>query len=98
MIKYVLHAKEWRDKINGNSYHAVQILNTQNNLKIATPMTYGYGEQFLQTSADAMVKQGWLPIAYQRKLVSYSGLSGNHIHHILEKNCKKKEVEEWGVV
>ena len=30
MIKYVIHAKKWRDKINGNTYHSAQILNTEN--------------------------------------------------------------------
>ena len=96
MIKYVIHAKEWRDKVNGNSYHSVNVLNTQNNLMIASPFTYGYGSQFLQTAAEAMVKQGWLPEAYKNKIVSYSGLSGNHIHNIIEKNCTKKEVISHG--
>jgi hypothetical protein len=29
MIKYVIHAKKWRDKINGNTYHAARVLDTK---------------------------------------------------------------------
>ena len=48
MIKYVIHSKKWHDQVNGNTYHAVNVLNTQNNLMIAAPFQYGYGTQFIQ--------------------------------------------------
>jgi len=89
MIKYVIHAKEWRDKINGNSYHAVNVLNTQNNLMIASPITYGYGDQFLQTASEAMIKQGWI----KERLKNLDFLQ---VHNIIEKNCTKKEVISHG--
>ena len=89
MIKYVIHAKEWRDKINGNSYHAVNVLNTQNNLMIASQFTYGYGDQFLQTASEAMIKQGWI----KERLKNLDFLQ---VHNIIEKNCTKKEVISHG--
>ena len=89
MIKYVIHAKEWRDKINGNSYHAVNVLNTQNNLMKASPFTYGYGDQFLQTASEAMIKQGWI----KERLKNLDFLQ---VHNIIEKNCTKKEVISHG--
>jgi|TARA_R110000824_G_scaffold399_1_gene2864 hypothetical protein len=91
MIKYVIHAKEWRDKINGNSYHSATVLNTQNNLMLSCPFTYGYGDQFLQTASNKMLKEGWI----KEGLKSLDYLQ---IHNIIEKNCKKKDVIEWGQV
>ena len=90
MIKYVIHAKKWRDKINGNTYHAVNVLNTQNNLMIASPFTYGYGDQFLQTASEAMIKQGWI----KERL---KGIDLQQIHIIVEDDCKKKDVINHGL-
>jgi hypothetical protein len=90
-IKYVIHAKEWRDKINGNTYHSTRVLNTQNNLMIACPFTYGYGSQFLQSASDSMIKNKWI----EKPLKSLDFLQ---VHNIVENNCKKKDVIEWGKV
>ena len=89
MIKYVIHAKKWRDKPNGNTYHATTILNTQNNLMISSPMTYGYGDQFIQSASEVMVEKKWI----DKPLKSLDYLN---IHMIVEDNCKKKHVEAWG--
>ena len=89
MIKYVIHTKKWRDKINGNTYHSVRVLNTQNNLMIASPFTYGYGDQFLQTASEAMIKQSWI----KERLKSLDLLE---VHNIVEDDCKKKEVINHG--
>ena len=88
-IKYVIHSKKWRDQVNGNTYHAVNVLNTQNNLMIASPFTYGYGDQFLQTASEAMIKQGWI----KERLKNLDFLQ---VHNIIEKNCTKKEVISHG--
>ena len=88
MIKYVIHAKKWRDKINGNTYHSAQILNTENNLMIASPFTYGYGEQYIQSASQRMIKQGWIKEPITRNL--------QQVHIIAENDCKKKEVISHG--
>ena len=89
MIKYVIHAKKWRDKTNGNTYHSVIILNTQNHLMIAAPFQYGYGDQFLQSASDVMIKHKWI----DKPLKS---LDYQNIHIIVENDCKKRDVEKWG--
>ena len=88
-IKYVIHAKKWRDKINGNTYHSIRVLNTQNNLMITAPFQYGYGSQFLQSASDVMIKNEWI----EKPLKSLDFLQ---VHNIVENNCKKKDVIEWG--
>ena len=91
MIKYVIHAKKWRDKINGNTYHSVRVLNTQNNVMIASPFKYGYGEQFMQSAKEEMKKVNWL----NDKFTPEDYLQ---THIIVEDDCKKKEVVSWGEV
>lgn len=91
MIKYVIHAKKWRDKVNGNTYHSVRVLNTQNNAMIASPFKYGYGEQFMQSAKEEMKKVNWL----NDKFTAEDYLQ---THIIVENDCKKKEVVSWGEV
>ena len=57
MIKYVIHSKKWRDKLNGNTYHSVRVLNTQNNSLIAAPYQYGYGDQFMQSAQASLSRR-----------------------------------------
>ena len=89
MIKYLIHSKKWRDCVNVNTYHAVRILNNQNNSMIAAPFQYGYGEQFIQSASEVMINKGWI----KEKL---KGLDFQEIHIIDQDDCKKKEVINWG--
>ena len=91
MIKYVIHAKKWRDKVNGNTYHAARVLDTQAQLQIAVPFQYGYGDQFISSSSNEMIKHGWI----KEKL---SGTDFLNIHIICENDCKKTDVKKWGDV
>ena len=89
MIKYTIHSKKWRDKINGNTYHAVKIINNETHEGITAPFQYGYGTQFLQSASEVMIKKGWI----KEKL---KGTDFLNIHIIDQDNCNKKEVESWG--
>jgi len=89
MIKYVIHSKKWRDKLNGNIYHSVRVLNTINNVLISSPFKYGYGDQFMQSAHEVMSKTGWVG----DKFTPDDYLQ---IHIIDEKWCKKKDVIKWG--
>ena len=89
MIKFVIHSKKWHDKINGNTYHAVNVLNTQNNLMISSPFSYGYGTQFIQSASKIMLENKWI----NKPLKSTDFLE---IHIIDQENCKKKEVINFG--
>src|SRR5690606_12953965 len=67
-INFVAQARTWFDKVNGNTYHSVNITNIKTNETIYCPMTYGYGEQYRQTGLAAMLKAGWIPEEYGEKL------------------------------
>ena len=59
MIKYIVEAKKWRDKINGNTYHSVNITSTETNkLIFSSGLTYGYGEQYRHTAIKGLIRLG----------------------------------------
>ena len=89
MIKYVIHAKKWRDKTNGNTYHASRVLDTKRQLQLAVQFQYGYGDHFKTTAEDEMIKQGWIK-------ANFNGLDYQNIHFVVEEDCKKRDVVKWG--
>ena len=59
MIKYIVEAMLWFDKLNGNTYHAVNITSIETNkLIFSSGFTYGYGEQYRHTAIDGLIKLG----------------------------------------
>ena len=89
-IKYIATAKEWFDKINGNSYFSVQIESTEDkDFLINIPFQYGYGEQSFYTARE---------ILKENKLISadYTFPSELPIKNIMIDKCLKKEVQKFG--
>ena len=61
MINYIIQANLWSDKINGNTYHSVNITDVlTNKLIFSSGLTYGYGEQYRHTAIDGLIKLGLL--------------------------------------
>ena len=58
-IKYICDVNKWFDRINGNTYHSVNITDADTNKLIySSGLTYGYGEQYKQTAKDGLIKLG----------------------------------------
>ena len=91
MIKYVIHAKKWRDKTNGNTYHASRVLDTKRQLQLAVEFQYGYGDHFRTTAQKELIKQGCIK-------ENFNSLDYQNIHIVVEDNCKKRDVINWGKV
>lgn len=65
-IKFIVIAKKWFDKVNGNTYHSVRCVRVRDNAVVVGAFQYGYGEQYKQTALAMMAKAGWMPgIEYQ---------------------------------
>jgi hypothetical protein len=47
----------WFDKVNGNTYHSVSI-SANGKWLFDIGMTYGYGDQYLQTALESLKKWG----------------------------------------
>lgn len=45
-IKFIGHAVKWFDRINGNTYHGVQVTRMSDSEMLYCPFTYGYGDHF----------------------------------------------------
>ena len=60
MIKYIIEARKYFDRVNGNTYHAVRITDTKTKTTIAksTPLVYGYGDAYRQTAYNLLLKAG----------------------------------------
>lgn len=57
-FKYIVTTQRWTDRVNGNTYHAVQITSVKTGKTIfKSGFTYGYGDQYRHTAIDALVKK-----------------------------------------
>ena len=63
--KYTAQAARWFDKVNGNTYHSVRIINNETGETLYCPFQYGYGDHYRQTALKAMAEAGWLPEKYR---------------------------------
>ena len=59
-IKYIANAVKWFDRVNGNTYHSVNITRVRDGKTIYSPYQYGYGEHYRQTALMAMKEAGWI--------------------------------------
>ena len=58
VLKYYVTTQRWNDRVNGNTYHAVQIENLKTGKTIfKSGFTYGYGDQYRHTAIDYLVKK-----------------------------------------
>ncbi len=57
--RFTCNAVKWFDKVNGNTYHSVKVVNNLNGKVIVAPFQYGYGEQYRHTALDVMLRAGW---------------------------------------
>lgn len=81
-IKYLVTTKEWRDKVNGNTYFSSQIENLENGTIKKIPFQYGYGTQSEYVCKNYLGFEGFpldLPIRF-----------------VKIPNCKKREVKSFG--
>lgn len=55
-----IEGRRWFEKVNGNTYHSVRIF-AGGEMIAHIGMTYGYGDQFLQTAIDWLRDNGHIP-------------------------------------
>jgi len=93
-----IEAKEWFDKINGNSYHAGSVtvnfgLESEQTLNFG--FTYGYGEQYKQTAFKTLCDTNILPKLDFTKLYDYIKNNGIEVRASITMGCKKSELMEY---
>lgn len=91
-----VQAKEWRDKINGNSYFAGTVtVNYQlPGEKVFTmPFQYGGGESYLHEAGSVLRDAGYAMPYPIGSITRFCRESGIILRHNIQKNCLKKEVK-----
>tara|TARA_R110002020_G_scaffold320268_1_gene536240 strand:- start:67 stop:372 length:306 start_codon:yes stop_codon:yes gene_type:complete len=82
-IKYISTTKEWRDKINGNSYFSCQVEDIERDITYKFPFQYGYGSQ-----SEFVIEQA-LGIKHELG-------KPRIIEHEKISKCKKRDVKSFG--
>lgn len=92
-----IQAKEWFDRISGNSYFAAVVtinfgLKTQQSFKVQ--FQYGYGNQYEYTAFQELQKLGFIP-KQQNSLTppwSYYEQHNIIVRHNITRGCLKRDV------
>lgn len=90
-----IQAKEWFDKVNGNSYFAALItlnFGMSNEKTIKVPFQYGYGDSSRYKSIEQLQKDGILPNegTLQRDYFTDNNII---VRYSKKENCKKSELK-----
>ena len=87
-----IQAKEWFDKVNGNSYFASVM--TVNHLKdsemiFKIPMQYGYGDQYIYEALTILKDNNIINTTVKMDLRD----KGIIINSSIQKDCKKSDLK-----
>ena len=92
-------AKEWYDKVNGNSYCSV-IVTVNYRLKgeqtFKVPFQYGYGEFYIQAAGELLVKEKIVNMDKRTALWRYCEENNIILRTSKQENCLKREVVAYG--
>ena len=95
-----INAKEWRDKINGNSYFSSDVtLNygMENEKVIKLPFQYGYGDQYVYESLREIQKLFPRSKWYRENILAKYQIQDRYniiIRNFIKTNCLKKELNK----
>ena len=78
---YICIAKEWFDKVNGNSYWSARVEDIENDITYVFPWQYGYGDSSLHEVMKAL---------------NLSHYEHQKVKYIKIEKCLKKEMVEHG--
>jgi|TARA_R110000850_G_C9743150_1_gene444598 hypothetical protein len=91
-MKVKIQAKEWFDKVNGNSYFAGTI---QVDDKVyVMQFQYGYGTQFEQEAKKLLTEFNVISCDYGQTLRSYCLDNNIEYGAFIKTKCKKRELKE----
>ena len=87
-----IQAKEWFDKINGNSYFACLVtinFGMSDEKIIKVPFQYGYGSQYEQEALSILKNENLIPTRHTSEFKAMGIILRSNI----QKNCKKSELK-----
>jgi len=90
-----VNAKEWRDKVNGNSYFSAVIImdyGTDKEKTIPLPRQCGYGESYLTEAKAVLTEHNYIDPAHMQPLTQYCRENGIILRKSKQENCRKKDL------
>jgi hypothetical protein len=92
--KIIIIAKEWLDRIYGNSYFAVKI--ELENETLFIPFSYGYEQAYLYAAIKLLIKEKYIPATVQNTwtLKNYCDDKKIVLHYAIQRNCLKRELKQ----
>ena len=91
-----VNAKEWFDKLNGNSYFSAKVTinyGSKSASYIYLPFQYGYGDHYRDMAFRELINRGIIKNAGER-VSHWQYYKDNNIiaRHSKQEDCKKKEL------
>lgn len=90
-----INAKEWFDKVNGNSYFSAEITTdsgTPEAQSYTIPFQNGYGHQYIHEAEQLLKKEGVVSLAERERLWSYCHENNIVLKKNIQKNCLKRDL------
>ena len=94
MKNLVILAKEWFDRVNGNSYFSATI-HVDDKEPIILPFQYGYGEQYLHEAKNKLIELGYISEHDNQtwmRLTQYCREQGINLIYTKSEHCKKRDL------
>jgi len=89
-----IQAKEWFDKINGNSYFAGEVIinfGTKTGQSFNMPFQYGYGNSYEYKALKMLKEQGFIKETHGSELRDAKIL----LRSSIQRNCLKRELMRY---
>lgn len=90
-----IQAREWFDKVNGNSYFsAIVTINygMESEMEIKIPFQYGYGDHYLDVAYRTLQNEGIIVADKMERLWQYCERFGVILRCSKQENCLKRDV------
>lgn len=94
-----IQAKEWFDKINGNSYFSGQVTinyGLKNEKTLFLPYQYGYGDSFEQAAKEILIENGFISAEWHELISRYCRDNKIILRSSIQTDCKKRDMKEFG--
>ena len=87
-----INAKEWFDKINGNSYFC-GVITVNNERNYLIPFQYGYGSQYEHEAKCILTEFNQVSTEYNKSLSKYCKENNIQFQSNIIRNCLKRELK-----
>jgi len=94
-----LKAKEWFDKVNGNSYFSAQAtinFGMEDEKTVFIPFQYGYGDHYLTIAASQLQTDGLLPHDTIYSFTRWCRENGIVLRYSKQEKCLQRDVKAFG--